>query len=557
VLHFANPVQIARIWLCCIAVAAALLLTPAFVRAGDKAPAVLVVVNGDSITSADLDKLLIETHQSMGRMQRQDFDYHKLLDRLVNDRLLIQEAVTLGMNEEPQLLAMLDKRRDRQAVSRWVKDHYHPDVKVDDGAVWEYYRANYARRQLRVIVVQTEEEAKAVRNALRDGAGMDSLAREKSIDSYKATGGLRKMTFYYDLEPVLRSQTDGMEAGGVSEPFAYRSVFAVVRLEQDTPADSTEFDSARPAIESWLNKQGATRQWDVFVASLREQFEMSVDTTALAAIEADSMALYSPGFSEGTGRVLMRTGAGVQVTDSEFRKEMGHLAMSSAGSLFHDLYRNTLSKFNEMLVLVSAANRDGYDKLPEVLDTYDRSLDSALVEIYIKETVLSRLTFRHDEFETYYQEHLDDFKTPDECQFDRMTIDSAQTAMEIYRLLLEGADFRYVSRQYDTRVTSIDESGEWLDLSRLPDAIRQEITGLRIGECTSPHQTGEGWLILRLKARRAGQTAPLDQVEPKIREAMFQRKFDEELNGVLSMLKEHADIRYDEKAIQEYFGDDS
>ena len=135
--------------------------------------------------------------------------------------------------------------------------------------------------------------------------------------------------------------------------------------------------------------------------------------------------------------------------------------------------------------------------------------------------------------------------------------DSAQTAQTVYGLLKDGADFRYVSRQYNAKVATVEESTEWLNVSHLPDTVQKEVSALRIGGCTSPHQTDDGWLILRLKARREGQPAPLDEVEPRIREVMFQRKFNAELDSVLGMLKQHSDIQYDEKAIQAYFGDDS
>lgn len=544
-------------WILCATVLGACVLSLAGARAGETPPVVLVVVNGDSITSADLDHLLIATHQSMGEAQRQDFDYRRLLDRLVNDRLLVHEAVALGMDEDPKLIEMLDKRRDRQAVSRWVKDHYRPDAAVDSSAMWDYYVANYAQRRLRVVVVRTAEDANAVYTALRGGAGMDSLARVQSIDSYKATGGLRKPAYYYDLEPVLRAQTDTMSVGELSAPFPYRSVFAVMRLEENLPADSSGFEAAQPRIESWLQKQEGTYRWDAFVGSVRNQFEITVDSAGLAAVAGDSVNLYTPGFAEGSDRVLIRTSQRMQITDDELRKEIGHLAMSSVSSSYQDLYQTTLGKVNEMLVLMSAADRDGYDSLPELATIYNRSLDSALVEIYVKQTVLPRIAFRQDEFEAYYQDHLDDFKEPAQCQFDRMTIDSAQVAAGIYRLLKDGADFRYLSREYHTKVASTEESLEWLDVSSFPDTVQQEISALRTGECTGPHQTGEGWLILRLKARRPGEPAPLDDVEPKIREVMFQQKFNAELDSVLGMLKEHADIRYDEKAIQAYFGDDS
>ena len=524
---------------------------------GSKPPVVLVVVNGDSITSSDLDRLLIETHQSMGMLERQDFDYHKLLNRLVNDRLLVQEAVALGIDQDPKLLELLDRKRDKQAVSRWVKDHYKPDIQVGEAAVHDYYAENFARRQLRVVTVQTEPEAKTVYAALRMGADMDSLAREQSIDAYKATGGLRKLTHYYELEPALRSRTDGMAVGDLSEPFSYRSVFALARVEQDVPADTAAFEAMRPKIESWLKQEEGNRQWNAFIAGVRNQVEVVADSVTLKAIAADSANLFTPGFSVGTDQIVFRTGQGVQISDAELRKEIAHAAMSASGSPYTELFQNTVSKVSEMLVLISAASRDGCRELPEVTEGYNQSLDSALVEIYVKETVLPRMTFRRAEFESYYQDHQEEFKLPDECQFDRMTIDSVQVAKDVSSRLREGADFRYVSRQVGARIAPLEESTEWIEVTSFPDTLQREIAALRIGECTSPHQIDDGWLILKLKARRPGQVPPLDQVESKIREAMFQQKFDVQLDSVLTMLKEHSDIQYNDEAIREYFGDDS
>lgn len=544
------------VFLCSIAWITASLV-PVAGHATGTAPVVLAVVNGDTITSTDLDNLLIATHQSMNADQIKEFDYRRLLDRLVNDRLLAQEAHAIGMDEDPKLLEMLDKRRDKQAASRWVKDHYRTEVTVDDDTVRAYYEENYAQRQFRVIVVRTAEGADSVYTALRGGADMDSLAQAQSIDSYRASGGLRKPTYYYELEPALRYLTDTMSVGGLSAPIPYRSVYAVVRLEQDLPADAAEFDATRPKIESWLTKEEAGRRWDAFVDSLHGLLSFTVDSAGLAEIASDSVNLFTPEFAQGTDRVLLRTSEDKQVTDDDFRTEIGRLAMSSVGLPYQGLYQNTLLKLNEMLVLLSVTYRDGYDQLPEVTESYKQSLDSALVEMYVAQTVLPRITFRRDEFEAYYQEHLADFERPDECQFDRMMIDSAQTAQEVYRLLKDGADFRYVSRQFDTKVATVEESTEWVNVSHLPDTVQKEVNALRMGECTSPQQTGDGWLILRLKDRREGQPATLDEAEPRIREIMFQKKFNAELDKVLGMLKEHSDIQYDEEAIQAYFGSDS
>ena len=76
-------------------------------RCQDAALVALVVVNGDTIYSTDLDRALMSAHQSMGSAKLMDFDYERLLTRLVNDRLIIQEAAAMGMDEDRRIIDRL------------------------------------------------------------------------------------------------------------------------------------------------------------------------------------------------------------------------------------------------------------------------------------------------------------------------------------------------------------------------------------------------------------------------------------------------------------------
>ena len=91
-------------------------------------------------------------------------------------------------------------------------------------------------------------------------------------------------------------------------------------------------------------------------------------------------------------------------------------------------------------------------------------------------------------------------------------------------------------------------------LSAFPEPVQPELARLDIGRVCPPFQTADGWIILRLANRRPGQPQPMADVEMKIRQVMFQRKFDQGLDKVLDDLKANAAIVYHRDEIDRYFG---
>lgn len=520
-----------------------------------KAPLVLAVVNGDTITSRDLDEMLIDVHRTMGDAQRQGFEYRNLLKKLVNDRLLIQDAFALEMDQEPGLVEAVGLRRDRVAATLWVQDHFKPDVTIGEDAVRESFNHTFSRLQFRMVAVRSQELAQEIAAALRQGADMDSTARAISVDSYRTQGGLQKSKYRMDCESSLRDLADTLPPNGISDPIPYRGVYAIARIEQNVPADPAEYDSLKAGIESRLERIAYETQWRRFLDGLNVRFGLAVDTSALAAIHADSASLFTPDFTTGTDRPVITLAGETRVTDEQLRTRISHRAMTSGIKAFFLLLGNTIDELCQRIVLTTAAHADAYDEDSVVVREVDRVMDSALVAMYLNEIVAPRITFLRSEFESYYRENLHDFARPDQVQFERVLVDSEGVALELYGRLRDGADLGWVSERYDVTVSSPAESAEWLPLTALPEIVRQEVDSLRIGEYTTPRKIDQGWLILRLRARQPMGTLSLDEAEPEIRRVMFQRKFDAELDQVLSILKENSQIEYREDAISEYFGD--
>jgi len=538
--------------LCVIIVSASVSLHASPVNTGE----VLVIVNGDTISADDLNALLVDVHTSMQSNERLDFDYRRLLDKLVNDRLIIQEALALGIDQEDRLLERLDSIRTRKAVALYAGESYHPDLTIADDEILAYFEKYYSRMQVRSIAVATKEAAASLAEKIRSGASMDSLARDTSLDMHRYRGGLHNFKYYGDVENTIRDVAERLQPGEVSAPFPYRQVWSIIRLEQRASADPGELDTHRKRIASALRYLRNQLKWESFIDSLVETYPLAIDSTGLNDIRADSAKLFSRDFMHGTDRVLFQTGSGRTVTDDEFRRMISRTAMTMATAPFDSMmelaHRDVLKK----LVLWSAARRGGYFDRPEVVRYRQQQRDSMLVETYLQETVVSRITFKREEFDDYYREHIDQFRYPNKYQFDRILVESEDTAREIYGRLADGADFYFVGRRYGARLSTPSEATEWLSLASFSDSIRNEIGALRTGQSTAPHRTTEGWLILRLKAQKEGEPRPMEEVEMRIREVMFQRHFSELLDETLDILKENSIIEYNEQAIERYFSAD-
>jgi parvulin-like peptidyl-prolyl isomerase len=77
---------------------------------------------------------------------------------------------------------------------------------------------------------------------------------------------------------------------------------------------------------------------------------------------------------------------------------------------------------------------------------------------------------------------------------------------------------------------------------------------MRVGETSRALPIATGWLIFKLDGRRPGEVKSLDDVEMQIRQVMFQRKFNEELDRYLDLLREGSEIVLMQAKIDRYFG---
>ena len=519
--------------------------------------AYLAVVNDDTVYVSDMDKVFMDIHSKMDNEHKETFDYRKLLNKIINDHLIVQEAAALGLDQDEKLLDKLNGEKQENAMRLYARENFNPDSEISDQDVQAYFRKNYSRMQLRTVSVQDSATAQSLIDAIKGGAPMDSIAEKVSMDMYRYKGGLHNFKFYGDVEKDLRDQADKLKPGELSKPFRYRQVYAFLRIDKTEPADTSLLAAHTPKIKSVITQQRREKKWSGFILGLAKQYPFTTDSAALKRIEADAARLYTPEFTNGSERPVFIGGKKYSYSEGDLRTMISRLAMERGDLAFDSLMQIGLTSARDQFVLTMAACENGYLDRPEVMAQYTNSLDSSLIEIYIKETVVSQIMFNHAEFDAYYKEHLDDFREPDEYELERLDISDEGTAKEIEKRLSEGADYDFIAREYERDSGVSKEKAQWMSLMVFPDQIRSEMQQLQIGQSSRAYPTGSGWMVFHIKGKRPGRIKEMDEVEMKIREVMFQKKFNELLDKALTLIKAGSTIEYNDPAIEKYFGEGS
>jgi peptidyl-prolyl cis-trans isomerase C len=152
-------------------------------------------VNGEVITLEDFKDRLMEFHKSPEavRDSSREFNYRRFLDKIIDERLMIQEAYRLELDKspdfikgveakeglifkgdkekkDPNLRKRLERYKELQLINRFNKDIIYPMIKLTEDELRGYYENNKERFMrsdrvmLGIIEVKGEKEAKELRD---------------------------------------------------------------------------------------------------------------------------------------------------------------------------------------------------------------------------------------------------------------------------------------------------------------------------------------------------------------------------------------------------------
>jgi len=260
-------------------------LAPAVAQEPDE---VVATVDGSEITQADIAFASQDFSEQLSQVP--PTQWRKILtDVVVDMQLMANAAREMGVQKEADF-----QRQVEFLTMRALRNAYlarEVEGKITEEQVKAAYDEEFAdfegeeERRARHILLESEDEAKAVIAALADGADFAELAKEKSTGPSGPNGGDLGYFTKGRMVEAFEDAAFALEVGAVSEePVQTQFGWHVIKVEDARKQAAPELDAVRDRIRQELLRA----RYGEVMAQLKEAAEIEiVEPAAEAAPAAD------------------------------------------------------------------------------------------------------------------------------------------------------------------------------------------------------------------------------------------------------------------------------
>ena len=266
---------------------AMLLLAGLPARAEDANP-VLAKVNGTEIRQSDLMLAEEELGPSLAQMDPAT-KKENVLAFLIDMKIVAKAAEDKKVENNEEFKKRLAFTRNRLLMDSLLATE--GKAATTDEAMKKVYEdaskqiAGEQEVHARHILVESEDEAKAVAEDLKKGADFAELAKKKSKDPGASDGGDLGFFTKDQMVPEFSAVAFTLEPGKISDPVKSQFGWHIIKVEEKRNRKAPEFEQVKSQIETYVTRKAQAE----YVAKLREAAKIErMDKPADTAAKPDS-----------------------------------------------------------------------------------------------------------------------------------------------------------------------------------------------------------------------------------------------------------------------------
>ena len=225
------------------------------VKPGSEEDVVVATVDGAPIRMSDVE-LAFQGLPAQYRSLPLPMVFGALLQQLVDRKLVANAAEKSDIGDEPEVAKRLELARQSVLQQAFLSRRVEP--KLTEENLRARYEKDIASKpgaeeiSARHILVASEDEAKAVLKAIRDGADFAEQAKAKSIGPSGPRGGDLGFFKAEDMVPDFSQAAFALKEGEISEPvqteFGWHVIKVDERREQPAPTFEDSADELRNTV---------------------------------------------------------------------------------------------------------------------------------------------------------------------------------------------------------------------------------------------------------------------------------------------------------------------
>jgi peptidyl-prolyl cis-trans isomerase C len=219
----------------------------------------VAIVNGKAVPKARVDALAAQLAKS-GRPVSVEMQ-GQLKDEVIAREVFMQEAQKRGLDATDDFKSQMELARQTLLIRELFADHQkaNPVTDADIKAEYDKFVAANGGKEYRArhILVEKEDEAKAIIASLKKGGKFDEIAKKQSKDPGSgANGGDLDWANAASYVPEFSGALIKLNKGQLTqEPVKSQFGYHVIRLDDVREAQLPKLDEVKPQIAQQLQQQ--------------------------------------------------------------------------------------------------------------------------------------------------------------------------------------------------------------------------------------------------------------------------------------------------------------
>jgi len=540
--------------------------------------------------------------------RRDDYDgregREEYLTLMAESRILLQRATDLGLGDEPEIDAKVEKYRLDNMMETIEEREVEDKLVITDQAIEEYFEANKEEKyglpaQVRLTCVTLADQTEAAdvlaqiiagertivevakelsenRRNLGVGAGREGDSGLFSFDTYSEVEGLAEAAFALNVGETTPEVVQVDRLG--------RKYYMFFRLEEKNAPRIQTLEEVRRRVERSVErekKKAREEEWD---QQLREVARLVVHEDRIPEPppqeEDDSSEETDAGAvpEDETAAVVEETDPALVVAEYTWGEDTREFTYGDLQEAFEALfvYRQSRYKTREDWIgLLNEALQDelrlreaedlGIGATDENFQTYKEYRHQLMVEALVEREVDEQVTVEEDQVAAYYEEHKDEYLQDERVRLTALTFTSLEDAEKWHAEIKEGRDIGeaavalsdmgknagpgggssgdtglFQRSQYDSAEAFVDAAFSLEIGETTPEIIVQEMSN------ATYH------ILFRVEERVPPRTKELDEVRVRIEGAVKRVNKRARLEEWLADLKDRSELEVYPERLPDY-----
>jgi peptidyl-prolyl cis-trans isomerase C len=522
---------------------------------------VLAEVGSDKITADLLDEIFERDTQPFNSFQ-EELDFRKtILDSLIIQQLMIQEAYRFGLDASEEVNRLVLANTGEFLLDILYQRQIEDNVSASEKEVRTLYDSLEFKVLSSHILFSSEDSALMVMDSLDNGANFEDMAIRHSIDpSVSRNRGDIGYSTWGRLTMPFQEVIFNLKPGEISRPFKTNFGWHIAKVVDRVPNEERKsFEAIHETLVEQVKNGYRAQLMDSFLVELEGNYPVKVDTATIDYLYHKAENLYPPQILESMPKndfdidqldrhekeLILATWDGGQMTLGQYLT-LNRQQRPEMRPNLNDYPR--VAKFifqqNIMELLTMVARKKGLEDDPEFKRKLKRFKELTMADIVENDSIPKNSRPAEEDLRAFYDTNINQFEVPASIHVFEIMLSSEQSALEQKNKLKSLNQFKEAAAELTERPGYRAKNGDlgYIQQRYSPD-LYNLASNYSIGQVAGPIKIDNYYSILYIADKRPAEIRDFAQAKQSIQTNMEAQRKQEALAQWVEEKKKEVEIK--------------